>query len=67
MVHLISVADISLNTSGKPLNTSGKHVRVMNTPYAQLSNSKTGARRGIPIFLIHRLLIHVRTASVRPF
>ena len=45
-------------------NTSGKHVRAMNTP-------KTGVCRGIPIFHIfapkHRLWVLVRTASVQHF
>ena len=51
-------------------DSSGKHVRVLNTPLNP-TYSKTGVCRGIPIFLIfapkHRLWVLVRTASARRF
>ena len=47
--------------------SSGKHVRVMDTPLNPTLYSKTGVCRGLPVFLIfapeHRLWILVRTAT----
>ena len=63
--------EYGLKTTGSEINASGKHVRVIYTPYAPLLYSKTGVCRGIPIFLIfapkHRLWVLVRTASARRF